>query len=131
MVEKVKKKIVYIKPLQNVVEINVLSTETVGKFKQNPHALIALGVSDFYNLLHRISQKVAIDKINESQIKNFTTAILHSVLGQIFKASVEDENPEAFNEEEFNCSVTEFDINFLKEVKIDHKSLQGDDVKLP
>jgi hypothetical protein len=95
--------------------------------------LLALGVTDFYNLMHRTLQKAIIERVTENNAGEYTATILSSVLGQILTASVEysiddhgllvhnDDLRKEKAELKFGCDAS--DEKFLKECKIDPRSL--------
>lgn len=126
MVKKVNKILVFVKPLQNTIEINILEPETIQKFKHNPHVLLSLGIVDIFNVMHRISQKVVIDKIGEYEVKQFTKAVLYSLLVEIIKASVVSaENAVETGLEILSKEITDDDLVFLQQIGIKPTSLGG------
>lgn len=132
MVKKSKKRIAYIKPLLNHVELNVLEPFLIEKYKFVPQVLLALGVSDFYNLIHRTTQRAIQEELSENEAKEFTTDVLNSVIGQILAVAAlaeykVDEPGLVVPEEELEAKllfeIDRKDAEFLTKHKIDPRSL--------
>jgi hypothetical protein len=122
------KKVIFIPLLSNVVVINVLDTKIIEHFKTDPQKLLSYGVTDFYNLIFRISQHIATLNINDKdkEIKNYIDKILNIIVAQIMKASIEFEAGVPFEEIDMpvDFTITKKDEEFLQMLKLNPGSLK-------
>lgn len=121
------RRLIYIKPLGNAIEVTILPTQTIDKYKYSPNTLLALGVPDFYNLTMRIVQSARILGVPDAAIKVYTEKVLNTIVASLMKISVEEEIgmplENLLNKElVFECS--EKDEEFLKSLNINPGSLK-------
>lgn len=124
MEKQLNKQLVYIRSLHNVVEINVLALDTIAKFKHQPKVILMLGVSDIFNIVHRVSQKVVLSGTSEHNVKNDVVVILNEIIQAIIETAIANELVEVKVSEIVLDSLTEFDLNFLKEAGLNPDSLK-------
>jgi hypothetical protein len=123
MVNKQNKNLVYITSLQNVIELHVLTPETIHRFAHVPKVILALGVSDLFNVIHRVSQKMILDGVTEHDVKEKVVFILNEMVQKIVEVSLSKEMGGKYEIPTITFdSLTGFDVNFLKDAGIDPDS---------
>jgi len=106
------KYLIYISSLQNVIEINKLEPKTIKDFYHVPKVLLMLGVSDIFNVIHRVSQKMVIDGVNSKDLQHKVLVILNEITKKVIEVATNSE----YDKLEF--SLNDFDSDFLKDIGI-------------
>ena len=118
------KSLIFIHSLQNVIEIHNLTAATINRFAHIPKVILVLGVSDIFNVIHRVSQKMILDGVNEFDVKEKVVIILNEIVQKIVEVSLVNETGGKYNIPNITFeSLTGFDVNFLKDTGIDPDSL--------
>lgn len=119
-------KLVFVPTIGNYVMINILDIEIVSKYKTEPQKILAVGLFDLYNVTHRVAKCAISNKVPDNTVKEFTELTLNFIVAQIMKASVEFEAGVPLEEigTPVEFKITEKDEQFLKDLKIDSRSLK-------